>query len=87
LLAAGPVDTISRMKRMSYFTIAAMFAGCVVAGCSSGKLETGYRYTRLGDSQTKQKSYYASPFSKEAFEWQREAAADGEIDRRPKPGY
>jgi hypothetical protein len=62
-----------------------LFCVCVsAAGCTSGELETGYRYTKLGDSQAKQRGYYAGPFSKEA----RQAALEADdFDRRPKPGY
>ena len=54
-------------------------------GCGSGKLETGYAYTPLGDSPTKRRSYYADPFSPEARVAQQERQADFDA-RRPVPG-
>jgi hypothetical protein len=56
-----------------------------LAGCSSNKLETGYVYTPLGDSPTKQRGYYADPFSPEARAAQTERGADSD-SRRPVPG-
>ncbi len=56
-----------------------------LAGCSDNKLETGYAYTPLGDSNSKRRGYYADPFSPEARAAQAERPA-GNDARRPVPG-
>jgi hypothetical protein len=53
-------------------------------GCKS-RTETGYEPRKLGDSQTIQRGYYASPFSTQAREAQAERAQSGP-DRRPDIG-
>lgn len=52
------------MRRM--LTIGVILAtACAGLGCG-GKLETGYRYRPLGESQAQRRAYYAGPFSPEA---------------------
>ncbi len=62
--------------------IAILFSG---VGCRTDQLETGYKYTPLGDSPARQKAYYAGPFSKEAREAQAENRTETE-ERRVRPG-
>ena len=53
-------------------------------GCGGHKLETGYTYSPLGDTTTKQRrAYYAGPFSPEARDALMNENADGTSGRRP----
>ena len=60
-----------------------MLVACVAFACGcSTKTETGYEPRKLGDSETVQRAYYATPFSPEA----RQADMDRDIsfsNRRP----
>jgi hypothetical protein len=62
-----------------------MLAGTLI-GCSSTELETGYRPTRLGDSPSMRRSYYASPFSAAASAPKQDREQELQ-SRRPTPGY
>jgi len=73
-----------RSTRLVYILTAAMVCSAGI-GCESGKLETGYAYTPLGDSPSKRRSYYADPFSPEARTAQQERQSDFDA-RRPVPG-
>ena len=64
-----------------WLVCAALVAGVAGVGCSN-KTETGYKPRPLGDSDTVQRGYYASPFSPEA----RQAEGERQIEfqnRRP----
>jgi hypothetical protein len=66
--------------------LSTLIATCT-AGCRGGRLETGYEYTPLGQSNTQRRAYYAGPFSPEAREAQAEIRTGGDdVDRRPRPG-
>lgn len=58
------------MRRLLTFGVIVTLA-CAGLGCG-GKLETGYRYRPLGESQAQRRAYYAGPFSPEAREAQME---------------
>ena len=49
----------------------------LLAGCESGALETGYVPRKLTDSPGERQSYYASPFSPEAANKNRDSASAG----------
>jgi hypothetical protein len=57
-----------------------------MVGCTSDKLETGYKPRALKDSPAMRRSYYALPFTAEAKAPQMEKEQEFEA-RRPKPGY
>lgn len=58
-----------------------------LAGCAQDKLETGYVYTPLGDSNSKRRGYYADPFSPEARAAQVERTTEaGDAGNRRVPG-
>jgi hypothetical protein len=48
-----------------------------LSGCGEGKLETGYKYRRLGSTMTQRRAYYAGPFSPEAREAEMEQLMEG----------
>jgi hypothetical protein len=60
-----------------------LFSACLVGafGCSN-TTETGYKPRILGDSETLQRGYYASPFSPEARQAENERKIDFQ-ERRP----
>ena len=56
---------------------------CVFAGFGcSNQTETGYKPRVLGDSETMQRGYYASPFSPEAQQAENERKVEFQ-ERRP----
>lgn len=60
-----------------------LVVGCLAAGFGcSNTTETGYTPRALGDSDTMQRGYYASPFSPEAQQAENERQADFQ-QRRP----
>jgi hypothetical protein len=73
---------LNHIAALTLFSIGLCVTG---SGCGSGKLETGYAYTPLGDSPNKRRSYYADPFTPEARAAQQERQADFDA-RRPVPG-
>jgi hypothetical protein len=72
------------MQRWSKAVSALVLLGMV--GCTSDKLETGYKPRALKDSPAMRRSYYALPFTAEAKAPQLEKEQEVEA-RRPKPGY
>ena len=53
------------IKKLWSFAAIAMMLG-PLAGCHSGRTETGYEPRKLGDTETIQRGYYATPFSPES---------------------
>jgi len=64
-----------------------LLGAAALIGCSN-KTETGYEPRRLGDSETVQRGYYATPFSPQAREAEAERAGGDMGARRPewRPG-
>ena len=57
-----------------------------VIGCNKGQLETGYKYSPLGSTNSQRRAYYAGPFSPEARQAQQDMVNQAGT-RRPNPGF
>lgn len=85
----GTRRTLSSRRPSMMLAVLSSFALLPLSGCGSNKLETGYRYSPLGESAIQRRAYYAGPFSPEARAALMAPGNDtavGPDARRPRPG-
>ena len=79
-----PNPLINQTPRRLVAVVGISLGTAVVSGCglaNSGRLETGYAYRPLGDTESERRAYYTDAYSLEALE----ARQSQDQDRRVSP--